>query len=53
MKKWMLLILLLFAVLAGGAVWTERTLSPLRAQTETAWRQRMPPFCAGRNLFRR
>lgn len=37
MKKWMLLILLLFAVLAGGAVWTERTLSPLRAQTETAW----------------
>lgn len=37
MKKWMLLILLLFAVLAGGAVWTGRTLSPLRAQTETAW----------------
>lgn len=37
MKKWMLFILLLFAVLAGSVIWTEQTLSPLRAQTETAW----------------
>lgn len=37
MKKWMLLILLLFVVLAGSVIWTEQTLSPLRAQTETAW----------------
>lgn len=37
MKKWMLLILLLFAVLVGSVIWTEQTLSPLRAQTETAW----------------
>lgn len=37
MKKWMLLILLLFAVFAGSIIWAEQTLSPLRAQTETAW----------------